>query len=175
MNNKELYIDVMSGIQPSENVIERIMDMTNQKKKFRPRKGLVAVLIIIATITVGGITANAATDGAVAKYIRNTVKALVTTGENGEKLVTIDGKVQGAGEIVLKDENGTTEGVLHYDLQSDDDTVKAFVTTDENGEKCAVIVGDMQDGAGEMVVIDEETGEEEIAQYQTAPEDDSVE
>lgn len=176
MNNKELYIDVMSGIQPSENVIERIMDMTDSKRKFKPKKGLIAVLVVIAILAFGGITANAATDGAVAEYISNTLTALVTTGENGEKLVTIDGEVQdGAGEIVLKDENGTTEGVLHYDIQSDDDTVKAFVTTDENGEKCAVIVGDMQDGAGEMVVIDEETGEEEIAQYQTAPEDDSVE
>lgn len=175
MNNRELYIDVMSGIQPSENVIERIMDMTDSKRKFKPKKGLIAVLVVIAILAFGGITANAATDGAVAEYISNTLTALVTTGENGEKLVTIDGEVQGAGEIVLKDENGTTEGVLHYDIQSDDDTVKAFVTTDENGEKCAVIVGDMQDGAGEMVVVDEETGEEEIAQYQTAPEDDSVE
>lgn len=125
MNNKELYIDVMSGIQPSENVIERIMDMTDSKRKFKPKKSLIAVLVVIAMLAFGGITANAATDGAVAEYIRN--------------------------------------------------TVKAFVMTDENGEKCAVIVGDMQDGAGEIVVIDEETGEEEIAHYQIAPEDDSVE
>ena len=50
MNNKELYIDVISRIQPSENVIERIMDMTNQKKKFRPRKSLIAVLVVIGII-----------------------------------------------------------------------------------------------------------------------------
>lgn len=114
----------MSGIQPSENVIERIMDMTDSKRKFKPKKGLIAVLVVIAMLAFGGITANAATDGAVAEYISNTLTALVTTGENGEKLVTIDGEVQGAGEIVLKDENGTTEGVLQYDIQSDDDGVE---------------------------------------------------
>lgn len=131
MNNRELYIDVMSGIQPSENVIERIMDMTNQKNKFRPRKSLIAVLVVIAMLAFGGITANAATDGAVAEYISNTLTAFVTTGENGEKLVTIDGELQdGAGEIVLIDENGTTEGVLHYDIQSDDDGVEWSIDSD---------------------------------------------
>lgn len=133
MNNKKLYIDVISRIQPSEDVIERIMDMTNQKNKFRPRKSLIAVLVVIAMLAFGGITANAATDGAVAEYISNTVKAFVTTGENGEKLVKIDGEIQdGAGEIVLIDENGTTEGVLHYDIQSDDDGVEWSSDSDVN-------------------------------------------
>ena len=130
MNNRELYIDVMSGIQPSENVIERIMDMTDSKRKFKPKKGLIAVLVVIAILAFGGITANAATDGAVAEYISNTLTALVTTGENGEKLVTIDGEVQGAGEIVLIDENGTEEGVLYYDIQSDDDGVEWSIDSD---------------------------------------------
>lgn len=44
MNNKDLYKSVMSGIQPSENVIERIMDMTNNKKRSKADfiKGFVA-------------------------------------------------------------------------------------------------------------------------------------
>lgn len=142
MNNKELYIDVMSGIQPSKDVIERIMDMTNQKKKFRPRKSLIAVLVVIAMLAFGGITANAATDGAVAEYISNTVKVLVngketdstvTTDENGGKHIEIDGKVQdGANEIVIKDEENGTEDVVHYDIQFENDGVEWSSDSDVN-------------------------------------------
>lgn len=134
MNNKELYIDVMSGIQPSEDVIERIMDMTKPKRKFRPRKSLIAVLVIVAMLAFGSITANAATDGAVAEYISNTVKVLVngketassvTTDKNGDKHIKIDGKVtDGANEIVIKDEENGTEDVIHYDIHVEDDGVE---------------------------------------------------
>lgn len=134
MSNKELYKSVMSSVQPSEDVIERIMDMTNAKKKFRPKRGLVAVLVIVAILAFGGITANAATDGAVAEYISDTVKVLVngketastvTTNENGEKHIKIDGKVtDGANEIVIKDEENGTEDVIHYDIQVADDGVE---------------------------------------------------
>lgn len=59
MNNKELYIDVMSDIQPSEDVIERIMDMTKDtktKKRFKlaPSIALVAVFAILVTGVFGG-------------------------------------------------------------------------------------------------------------------------
>ena len=134
MNNKELYIDVISRIQPSEDVIERIMDMTNQKNKFRPRKSLIAVLVVIAMLAFGGITANAATDGAVAEYISNTVKVLV----NGKE-------------------------------------TDSTVTTDENGEKHVKIDADIKDGENEIIVNNEETGEEEIVHYEIEFEDGGVE
>lgn len=133
MNSKELYKDVMSFIQPSENVIERLNDMTETKTKFRPTKSFIAVLVILATLIFAGITANAATDGAVAEYINNTVKVLVngkeadadiTIGKNGEKCVRIDsGFKDGTNEIVIENEENGTEDIIHYDVQFEDDGV----------------------------------------------------
>lgn len=133
MNNKEMYIEVMSNIQPSEDVIERIMDMTNQKKKIMPRKSLVTVLIVVALLAFGGITANAATDGEVANYISNTVQVLINGKEanstiskddNGNDHIKIDGDIQnGSNEIVVKNEKNETEDVLHYNINFGDDYV----------------------------------------------------
>lgn len=133
MNRKE-FKNAMSGVQPSEQTIERIMDMAQSKKRIRIKRGLVTVLVIVAILAFGGITANAATDGAVAEYISDTVKVLVngketassvTTDKNGDKHIKIDGKVtDGANEIVIKDEENGTEDVIRYDIQIEDDGVE---------------------------------------------------
>ena len=133
MNKKE-FKNAMSGVQPSEQTIERIMDMAQSKKRIRIKRGLVTVLLIVAILAFGGITANAATDGAVAEYISDTVKVLVngketassvTTDKNGDKHIKIEGKVtDGANEIVIKDEENGTEDVIRYDIQIEDDGVE---------------------------------------------------
>lgn len=133
MNRKE-FKNAMSGVQPSDKTIERIMDMAQSKKRIRIKRGLVTVLVIVAILAFGGITANAATDGAVAEYISDTVKVLVngketassvTIDKNGDKHIKIEGKVtDGANEIVIKDEENGTEDVIRYDIQIEDDGVE---------------------------------------------------
>lgn len=62
MNNRELYKDIMSGIQPSEQSVERIMDMTKEsKKKFKlaPALALVACVAIVVTGVFGGTAISA--------------------------------------------------------------------------------------------------------------------
>lgn len=62
MNNKEFYKDIMSGVQPSESSVERIMDMTKEsKKKFKlaPALALVACVAIIVTGVFGGTAISA--------------------------------------------------------------------------------------------------------------------
>lgn len=129
--NKEEFVSVMSGVQSSDETLERIMNMTTPKKHFRVRKSLVVVLAIIMILALGGVSANAATDGAVAEYISNTVKVLVngketdseiTTDENGSKHIKINGDLQtnGENEIVIKNDKDGTEQIVHYEIQSND-------------------------------------------------------
>lgn len=68
--NKNDYKKAMSAVRPSDQTVERIMDMTQTKKRRGLKKGIVAVLVILAVLICGGITANAATDGALFENVK---------------------------------------------------------------------------------------------------------
>lgn len=62
--NKEYYKNAFSKVCPSEEAIERMLCMTETRKKTFRHKGLIIVLAVIAALVCGTFTVNAATDGA---------------------------------------------------------------------------------------------------------------
>lgn len=62
--NKEYYKNAFSKVCPSEEAIERMLCMTDTRKKTFRHKGLIIVLAVIAVLVCGTFTVNAATDGA---------------------------------------------------------------------------------------------------------------
>ncbi len=62
MNNKDFYKDIMSGVQPSEQAVERIMDMANaDNKKRNYLKPILAVAVCAAIIVTGILARNVVT------------------------------------------------------------------------------------------------------------------
>lgn len=68
--NKIKYKSAFSKIHPSDKAIERIMDMTETNQRRIYKRGLIAVIVVLSLLFVGGIAANAATDGAVASGVK---------------------------------------------------------------------------------------------------------
>lgn len=102
--NRENYIAAFSKVYPSDECIERIMNMTNEKKKKIFYKPLIAVAVIISLLLIGGIMANAATDGKVAESAKTVFDRITSFPVK----VTEDGKVVEENEYVTEiyDENG---------------------------------------------------------------------
>ena len=107
MTNKEKYINSFSGVEPSEEVKERILRMTKLKKRYSFKALAVAVAALIM-LTVVMLTVNAATDGAVGEKINEVSKEIsekITILFNGEE-IEADCKT-----TVITDENGN-KGVI---------------------------------------------------------------
>ena len=73
---RDNYKKAFSQINPSEETIERIFEMTEKKHIKRIHKGLIIAIAVIATLLCGAFTANAATDGALFEGI-----SLIINGE----------------------------------------------------------------------------------------------
>ena len=107
MTNKEKYINSFSGVEPSEEVKERILSMTKLKKRYS-FKALAVVAAVVMLLTMAMVTVNAATDGAVGKKINEVSKEIsekITILFNGEE-IEADCKT-----TVITDENGN-KGVI---------------------------------------------------------------
>lgn len=107
MTNKEKYINSFSGVEPSDEVKERILSMTKLKKRcsFKALSVAVAVFVMLAMAM---LTVNAATDGAVGEKINEVSKEIsekITILFNGEE-IEADCKT-----TVITDENGD-KGVI---------------------------------------------------------------
>ncbi len=147
MTNKEKYIKTFSGVEPSDEIKERILNMTT-KRKYSLR-ALVTVLAVLMLVAIAMITANAATDGELGEKIGEISKAVSdkvvilfngeeipveverteTIDENGEKRVedTIylpDVANSEAGAKIVYRLNNSTEDIAEL-------TIKEY---DENGE-----------------------------------------
>lgn len=75
MNNN--YKRTFSQIRPSDETIERIFKMSENKNKKTRYKGLIVAVACLAALLCGTLTANAATDGALFDGIQ-----LIVNGEN---------------------------------------------------------------------------------------------
>ncbi len=107
MTNKEKYINSFSGVEPSEEVKERILRMTKTKKRYSFKALAVAVAVFVM-LAMAMLTANAATDGAVGEKINEVSKEIsekITVLFNGEE-VEADCKTE-----TFVDENGN-KGVI---------------------------------------------------------------
>ncbi len=104
MTNKEKYISSFSGVEPSDKIKERILNMASTKKRcsFKALAVVFAVLIMVAAAM---LTANAATDGAIGD------KVIELSKEISEKIsVVVNGKEIEAtfNHKPITDENGKT-------------------------------------------------------------------
>ena len=107
MTNKEKYINSFSGVEPSDEVKERILSMTKFKKKYS-FKALAVVVAALIMLTMAMLTVNAATDGAVGEKINEVSKEIsgkITVLFNGEE-IEADCKTE-----TFVDENGN-KGVI---------------------------------------------------------------
>lgn len=102
MNKK--YIAVFSSIYPSDECIERIIDMTNNKSRKFFYKPIIVFAVIISLLLIGGIVANAATDGRVAEGAKTVFDKIICIPVN----VTVDGKTVDENEYITEtyDKNG---------------------------------------------------------------------
>ena len=107
MTNKEKYINSFSGVEPSEEVKERILSMMKLKKRYS-FKALAVAVAVVMLLTMAMVTVNAATDGAVGEKINEVSKEIsekITILFNGEE-IEADCKT-----TVINDENGN-KGVI---------------------------------------------------------------
>lgn len=139
MTNKEKYISSFSGVEPSDKIKERILDMTSTKKRYS-FKVLAAVFAVIIMAT-AMLTANAATDGAIGEKIGEVSKEItkkISVMFNGEEIeVTVK-------QTVENDEHGNTntfEIILPDNLPENEQNNDKFVfALDEVMEEYAKVV-----------------------------------
>lgn len=154
--NKEVYKSAFSAVHPSDECIERIMDMKNNKSRKRTvAKTLIALAAVISLLVIGGIVANASTDGKVAESAKTVISKItsfpVSVSENGKP-------VDESGYITeLTEENGksvlkvkTKHGELvckmpyeEYEKSGTGDVYSETVGIDEDGNtfKEIVVIG----------------------------------
>lgn len=110
--NKTNYKNTFSQIHPSDEIVERILDMTNKKQPIVFKKAFAIVLVIALIICSAGIMADATTDGEVSEKISE-----VADNVSKKIKVLINGKEADNFELVTEtDENGRTHYKANIDL-----------------------------------------------------------
>ncbi len=107
MTNKEKYISSFSGVEPSDEIKERILNMASTKKRCS-FKALAVVFAVLMMVAAAMLTANAATDGEIGE------KVIELSKEISEKIsVIVNGKEIEAtfNYKPITDENGNTSVV----------------------------------------------------------------
>lgn len=129
MNNRDFYKDIMSNVQPSEESVERIFDMSNKKTKKRiklaPVLAFAACLTILVTAVFGGsaITAKlnpVVTDGNTTLAPGSKHAHIVTNSVNNFFTLTAYAEDSGETQAITKSSK--------YTLQ--DSKIKAFYDND---------------------------------------------
>lgn len=140
MNSKN-YKKAMSGVHPSEQMVERIMDMTESKRKPTLKKGMIGVLVALAILACGAVTANGATDGAVAQAIDKGI-ANFKVMFNGEEL-----ELEGY-NISYVDENGNKISLYEIDLP--DSNGKVIYDVSDEGDSVGISISSEGEIEGEL-------------------------
>lgn len=112
--SKEQYIDTFSNIHPSNEAIERIMNMTSKKHFTSIKKTIIVLAAIISIICSIGFVANAESDGSVTEKVSQVLESIsnkITVLINGEE-TQVDINVT---------EKTNAEGEKYYEAQVDVD------------------------------------------------------
>ena len=152
MTNKEKYINSFSGVEPSEEVKERVLSMMKLKKRYS-FKALAVAVAVVMLLTMAMVTVNAATDGAVGEKINEVSKEIsekITVLFNGEE-IEADCKTE-----TFVDENGNKGVVSTIILPGVSDS-----SGDEKSESDDEIVVEydkvLEDACAEVIQESEET------------------
>lgn len=131
MNNKSKYMESFSGVHHSDELTERILNMTDKRyHKIKFSKMLVCAVVVIITIVCGCMTVNAATDGAVSDFVEKKISILI----NGKEAET---NVVEHKEIV--DENGNKSDYYKIEAQNDNG-VDTFEYYEKQYGDCAEVI-----------------------------------
>lgn len=134
--SKKQYTEAFSNIHPSDEVIERIMNMTEKKHFTNFGKVLaVSVAIISIFLSMGLVVANAATDGAVSEAVSEAFEnvsnkiTILINGNETQANVSVTEKTNVNGEQYI-------EAEIEVDVPDSDDTVeyKARINGDFEAE-----------------------------------------
>lgn len=138
---RDNYKKAFSQINPSEETIERIFEMTEKKRIKRIHKGLIIAIALIAVLLCGSLTANAATDGALFEGI-----GLIIRGED------VDWKDYITNYKSYVDDEGATVEEYEFDLDGDgkSDSVKLEVKTYEDNSGMLMVYGVSSDSEDEI-------------------------
>ncbi len=152
MNKK--YKDAFNAVCPSESSVERIFDMTKNKKvTFKP---LLVAAIISTLMVVSLVSANAATDGALveeAEKVVENIKVFINGKEVSSEDIGYEHSTDADGKVVDRysldfGENGE-DGYVEFSVDGGEDTVildgdfdAAMVKEGEDGNYRAYIVKD---------------------------------
>lgn len=120
---RDNYKKAFSQINPSEETIERIFEMTEKKHVKKVYKGLIIAVAVIVTLLCGALTANAATDGALFEGI-----SLIVSGEKvnlKDYIVNYDSYV---------DEDGANVEKYEFDIEGESFAYEVKSTADEDPE-----------------------------------------
>lgn len=156
--NKNEYKMIFSQVHPSEEAIERIIDMTQKRNTKNVKKILITAAIIISVLFSIAAVANAATDGAVseafseiAENISKEIRVLIN-GKETDYVVNVSEKSDETGdlvyaEIIVTDENGGENEIViasngdagdynfgEIDIIMSDSIDEAFVPTTSEAE-----------------------------------------
>ena len=163
--NKEKYKAAFSRVHPSTLAIERIMDMKNVKSKKRVvTRTIVAIAAVITLLMIGGIVANAATEGKVVESAKTVISKLtsfpVRVTENGKPVEESEYTTEISdenGKTILKVKTKSGEIVCErtYDECEKSDKGDAYseiVGVDENGNTIKEIIS-IGNGAEETTSV----------------------
>lgn len=156
MTNKEKYISSFSGVEPSDEIKERILNMASTKKRCS-FKALAVAFAVLITVAAAMLTANAATDGALGEKISEATKEItkkVGVMFNGEEIeVTVK-------QTEVTDENGNLnvyEIILPENVPSGKDGVDVLELDKVMAEFCkedSYVVIEKESGSSASFVVD---------------------
>lgn len=146
MTNKEKYISSFSGVKPSDEIKERILNMASTKKRYS-FKALAVVLAVLIMVAAAMLTANAATDGAIGEKVIELSKEItekISVVVNGKEIeATINYKP-------ITDENGKTSVVevvipenLPENEQGEDEIV--FELNEVTEDVCKIVLQESEE------------------------------
>lgn len=157
MTNKEKYISSFSGVEPSDEIKERILNMASTKKRYS-FKALAVVFAVLIMVAAAMLTANAATDGAIGDKVIELSKEItdkISVVVNGKEIeATINYKP-------ITDDNGKTsvvEVVIPEDLpenlpeneQGEDEIV--FELNEVMEDTCKIVIQRAEENSTEFEI-----------------------
>lgn len=150
--NKENYRSAFSAIRPSEETVERIMEMTNKKHNINVKRLVACIAAVVMILCTMVVIANAATDGAVTQAISETASQVVEAAESFSKKIHVFVNGEKVEADVKVEEHTGDDGEINY-------SGEVYITSPNGGEYSRVEFdfdnseGDIGYGVGEIDII----------------------